>query len=221
MFEEVKSSTQKIERYVPSRSSAGITELVVYDLLSPGNRFLDVGCGYGNLARLAKSKFKETYGVDLHARATSRTINFMECDAERGLPFFDACFDSVVCVSVIQYVVNPSKLFKEIGRVLKIGGELIVETPNFAWLPYRTQLLFGKIPVAGYYTTIYHIFTKSSLCRLLESNGFEVDHLSCGGKLRRIRRYGLSLLSSDIVAKCHKTGRTSDDLLVEMLYGKA
>jgi methionine biosynthesis protein MetW len=201
---------------VPSR------ELVVYDLLSPGNRFLDVGCGDGNLVRLAKSKFKETYGVDLHARATSRLIHFIECDVEHRLPFFDACFDSVTCVDVLRYLVNPSKLLNEIGRVLKIGGELIVQTPNFAWLPYRIQLLFGKIPIAGhtYGLTNYHIFTKSSLCRLLDSRGFEVDHVLCSGKLKRIRRFGMSILSSDIVAKCHKTGRRTYDLLVEILYGK-
>jgi methionine biosynthesis protein MetW len=186
--------------------------------LQVGNRFLDVGCGDGDLLGLAKSKFEVTYGVDLNVRSTSKLMPFIQCDIGSGLPFVDACFDSVTCVSVLQYLVNPSKVLKEIGRVLRIGGKLIIVEPNIGWLPYRIQLLFGKIPIAGYYHGTYHTFTKSSLCRLLASRGFE--GLLCSGKFRAIRRFWLSLLSSDIVAKCRKTDQTTNDMLIEILYGK-
>lgn len=68
-------------------------------------------------------------------------------------------------------------LLKEIHRVLKLSGIFIMQVPNIAWILYRVQLLFGKLPTTG---GVYlgadwehlHNFAKITLCRLLTENRF-------------------------------------------------
>lgn len=162
----------------------------VYNSLpSDKERLLDVGCGDGDFIFMAKDKFKECYGVDVSSlrierakkRAKERSdrdnIHLYKCDVDEELPFSDSFFDAVSCIAVLEHVLNPPNVVEKIHRVLKPGGIFIVQVPNIAWILYRIQLLFGKLPKTGgvYLGTDWehlHNFTKSTICQLLTGKGF-------------------------------------------------
>lgn len=195
---------------------------VTYGLLDPGQRFLDIGCGFGLLVTMAKAKFDEVYGIDFCASDIDRAkksienrvdkgrIHFLNRDVEKGLPFDDSSLDAVSCVSVLEHIFSPPILLDEIRRVLKPGGQFIVQVPNFAWFPHRLQLLFGKMPMTGGTDELgidwlhVHNFTESDLRRFLESKSFKVVRKSSSGAFARHRRWWLSFLSADIIMKTIK-----------------
>lgn len=192
-------------------------EQAVYNLLPSGYRFLDVGCGVGNLVLMAKSNFGEVYGVDIsktrimkaQSKSQNKHIHFLQCDVQKGLPFGDASFDAVACVSVFQYILNPSSLIDELRRVLKVQGTLVAEVPNFAWLPYRLQVLLGKLPIIGEVDKFgmpwaLRNFTLSILLKLLENKGFKIICLSSSGIFAKCRNWWPSLLGGDLIIRSRK-----------------
>jgi methionine biosynthesis protein MetW len=192
---------------------------VVKRLLPAGKeKLLDMGCGSGNFLLTVKDSFDECYGIDISAARISlakqkakncKTLNFFEGDIDEKLPFSDLFFDVVTANAVIEHVFNPPNVLTEIHRILKANGVVIIVVPNFAWLPNRIQLLFGKLPSTGgvyLYSDWEHLhnFTKSILCELLDAKGFEVKSISCCGVFGKYRRYWASLLGGDFVIKAHK-----------------
>jgi 2-polyprenyl-6-hydroxyphenyl methylase/3-demethylubiquinone-9 3-methyltransferase len=51
------------------------------------------------------------------------------------LPFDNADFDYVVCTEVIEHIVEPQRALRELARVLRPGGMLVITTPNRVWHP--------------------------------------------------------------------------------------
>jgi len=208
---------RKLKRFEVNRYQA------VYDLLLTDKRarLLDVGCGDGDFIFMAKDKFKECFGVDVsqlrieRAKERSKTmhggdnVHFDVCDVDEGLPFPHSFFDVVTCIAVLEHLFNPPKVVQEINRVLKRGGTFIVQVPNIAWLPYRFQLLLGKLPKTGgvYLGSDWehlHNFTKSTICQLLTEKGFEIKTVLCSGIFHEIRKFYISVLAADIIVKALK-----------------
>ncbi len=100
---------------------------------------LDAGCGDGALSGYVHRHLKcRTVGVDTSdlaiflARAETAKRGY-DCRFERidgyAYPFEDAAFDAAFCSDVIEHVADPQALLREISRVLKPGGRLIISTP--------------------------------------------------------------------------------------------
>lgn len=51
------------------------------------------------------------------------------------LPFQDGEFDAVLCFETVEHMPEPDKFMKELARVVKTGGEVILTTPNILWEP--------------------------------------------------------------------------------------
>jgi SAM-dependent methyltransferase len=66
------------------------------------------------------------------------------------LPYRDASFDLITCTEVIEHVEHYRRTFREIFRILKPGGTLVVTTPNVLNLRSRIRyLLFGFFSLFG------------------------------------------------------------------------
>jgi SAM-dependent methyltransferase len=63
-----------------------------------------------------------------------------------SLPFGDASFDLVICTEVLEHLLWPQNLLREVVRVLRPNGSLIASVPNIASLSYRVAWLMGRIP---------------------------------------------------------------------------
>jgi methionine biosynthesis protein MetW len=115
------------------------------------NRILDIGCGDGSFIIKFK-KYCETFGVDISQNAVKMAkeagINAYEVDvSSQRLPFRDEYFDIVYMGDVIEHLTNPDFAIKEVARVSKRNGFLVLSTPNLAHWLNRLLLLLGKQPL--------------------------------------------------------------------------
>jgi ubiquinone/menaquinone biosynthesis C-methylase UbiE len=99
-------------------------------------KFLDVGCGVGTVARLVSSgdsKIKP-YGIDVSENFVKKAQvgkgNFRVFDGKK-IPFKNGSFDVVGCFTVLEHVENTVQILREIVRVTKPGGRIIVAGPSF------------------------------------------------------------------------------------------
>ena len=116
-----------------------------------GAHVLDVGCGDGVMLRhLQSDKACSGYGIEIAddelLQSTRRGINVLQIDMEKGLGLFgDNSFDTVLCLSSLQMMQHVEALLRDIVRV---GVEVIVSFPNFAYWPHRMALARGRMPVS-------------------------------------------------------------------------
>ena len=113
-------------------------------LRHPDCSLLDVGCGWE--ARLLKSVepyVKRGVGIDFKAPsiATPKLTTITATLADR-LPFSDAEFDVVTLLAVLEHLSQPRAMVKEIARVLKPGGQVILTVPSLAAKPVLEFLAY-------------------------------------------------------------------------------
>lgn len=123
---------------------------LIAELVPPGSRVLDLGCGSGELlAHLMQAKGCTGYGVEIDdanvLACAQRGVNVVQLNLEDGLALFeDRSFDVVLQLQTLQHLRNTEKMLRETARVGRIG---IVSFPNFAHWPNRLAVLRGRMPV--------------------------------------------------------------------------
>jgi ubiquinone/menaquinone biosynthesis C-methylase UbiE len=148
------SVPENYERYlVPSIFASWADDLVERAALLPGECALDVACGTGIVARFAARKLGNIGNVTgLDASAPMLTaaraaaieeglvVEWREGSAQE-LPFADAAFDVVLCQQGLQFFPDKSSALREMNRVLRPGGRLVLSvwgpierSPGFAVL---------------------------------------------------------------------------------------
>jgi ubiquinone biosynthesis O-methyltransferase len=119
------------------RVTDALEQDLILDLIGPpaGRRILDVGCGDGVLAVELASRGATVTGIDAspemivaaRRRASRKKQNIEFVVAEAGaLPFGAESFDAVVAVAVLCFVERPSTSLRDMGRVLRPGGRLVI-----------------------------------------------------------------------------------------------
>lgn len=107
--------------------------------------FLDIGSGDGELIGLLRKNFRiESAACDYTDRIMKLPEQRVEIvDLNRdALPYIDGQFDLVTMTEVVEHIEEHRRIFREIFRVLKPGGLLIVTTPNLLNLKSRLRFLF-------------------------------------------------------------------------------
>ncbi|HIG27809.1 MAG TPA: class I SAM-dependent methyltransferase [Verrucomicrobiales bacterium] len=95
---------------------------------------LDVGCGTGQVIRRLKEKSIHAFGVDVSQPNIERAKKISDtCSLYDGkiLPFEEDEFDSAGALNVLEHVEQPEDFIKEMIRVVKPGGKIILSSPNF------------------------------------------------------------------------------------------
>jgi 2-polyprenyl-3-methyl-5-hydroxy-6-metoxy-1,4-benzoquinol methylase len=98
----------------------------------------------------------------------------------------DASFDAIVMLHVIEHMPDPSANLRELRRLLRPGGMLVVETPRFDSLMFRL-LGHRERSVAACDGHIY-FFTVPTLSRMLQQAGFEPVRIDLVGRTLTVQR---------------------------------
>lgn len=124
---------------------------IIIELIEPGSRVLDLGCGGGELLHLLKTqKNCRVTGIEIDEKAIfkciERGVTVSQGDIDSGLEdYSNKRFDYVILNESLQEVRNPEKVILEACRV---GKKVIVGIPNFCNISARFQVFFmGKVPV--------------------------------------------------------------------------
>jgi len=158
-------------------------------------RFLDVGCGVGELLWAARESGWESEGVDpskefieigrkrldVHGRAMTLE------EAEFPGDYFDA----VTMNGIIEHLYNPFETLKEIHRVLTPGGWLWLDAPNEDGLYMKLGNLYMRIRGKDWVVNLaptfspYHVqgFNPKSLKKIIERAGFSLESLEIFGEV--------------------------------------
>lgn len=159
------------------------TTLRALDLmgLASGCHVLDAGCGIGGTARhLARERGCRVTGIDLTPEyvATARALTdrmglTANCDFHRGsvldLPFADERFDAVVTFHVAMNIADRPRFYRELARVLRLGGRLCV----FDVMKGPAPGMLYPVPWAETHATSFLTSTAETRT-LLEAAGFAV-----------------------------------------------
>ena len=139
----------------------------------PEKTILDAGCGTGAVLKRLGNATRNA-GVDLAPEAISfcherGLTNVQQADIT-ALPFADASFDAVICLSVLcqQRVKDAGDAMRELGRVLRPNGLLLLNLPAFRFLhsPHDVAVMTARR------------FTKNEIRSLLQENGFVIRRLT-------------------------------------------
>lgn len=153
---------------------------LIADMVEPGSRVLDVGCGEGTLLSwLGQHKNVDGRGIELSmagvSAAVAQGLSVIQGDADTDLKDYPAgAFDTVILSQTLQATRAPKDV---LGNMLRIGRRAIISFPNFGHWRVRSGLAIGgRMPVTDtltyewYDTPNIHFCTIRDfleLCRVL------------------------------------------------------
>lgn len=138
-------------------------------------KILDVGCGTSPIAFM----YKNLTGIDIDPRK----IEFMEAKADynqfftmsaENIQFPDSTFSTVLCIEVIEHL-DSRKMMSEISRVLKDDGLLIVATPDYSKILWRSiEAIYNILLPEAYACDHSHGTNPLQVFRLAKKNNLEL-----------------------------------------------
>lgn len=182
-------------------------------------KMLDIGCAGGFLARAMGTKWKgELTGIErdyswMSAEGIKRYKKIYWIDVEKKniadvLRRKDRNFDAIVTADILEHLKNPRKTLKEIKKVLRPGGYLIVSLPNGNYLPVLIiRLIFPRFRMSKgpLDRTHKHFYTLNSAKKMLQNNHFEVVKVQTTPPPLELifRKFNRTIFFQTIYNACH------------------
>lgn len=159
--------------------------LLIAEMVTPGARVLDIGCGDGTLLRLlAEKRGVDGRGIELSQAGVNSCVaqglSVIQGDADADLVYYpDLAFDFAILSQTIQATYSPRHVLEQL---LRIGKRAVVSFPNFGHWRVRAQLLFGgqmpqtdNLPDRWYDTPNIHLCTIKDFLGLCKDVGARVE----------------------------------------------
>lgn len=112
---------------------------------APGEKVLELGCGNGKTAAALLAEGASVIGIDQSMQALVRCVlsvpalkgSLVQGDV-RSIPFRDGCFDTVVCIHVLEHLAQEGRrtAVKEMFRLLRPGGRLLFQAFSISDMRY-------------------------------------------------------------------------------------
>lgn len=165
---------------------------------NPRDKILDVGCGDGFYLHLLSNlgvKSLTLVGVDVDNNALKsarknlkgKKVKLIKVDLMDKLPFKSSLFDKIIMSEVCEHLADDVKALKEIKRVLKRGGTLVITVPNqnypFLWDPVNWILehFFDTHIKSGFWAGIWNqhlrLYKPEEIKKVINKVGFKIEKI--------------------------------------------
>jgi len=180
------------------------------------DKVLDVGFGKGDVLNYISKKTDFSYGIDVSkknidiaSKLLSKKVNLSLQDINNKTNFSNNFFEIILLTDVIEHIIDRYSLMKELKRILKKDGIIVIVTPNIAKIKSRIRLLLGEYPYTAESKSdaedllIYdggHIqwFTFKTLTELAKQFNLKIIKSFGYGRFGRLHNIYPSLLSGSI-----------------------
>ena len=173
---------------------------LIADMVAPGSRVLDVGCGDGALlAHLVHTKGVDGRGIELSMDGVKFCVNHglsvIQGDADTDLKDYPSdAFDYVILSQTLQAMRAPREVLLDLVR---IGKHAVISLPNFGHWRIRAWLLFfGQMPVTQrlghqwWNTPNIHLCTITDFVGLCRDLGIVIEDTVILDRFDRVRGHG-------------------------------
>ncbi len=167
-----------------SNARADFVDRLAFD---PTASILEVGCGTGATGALALSEGRcgSYTGVELFEAAASeaRTVltNVITGNVETlDFPWQAASFDALILSEVLEHLVEPRQVVKNMSRFIRPGGLVLASSPNISHWRVVRELALGRFEMADqgvFDRTHLRWFTPSTFVEMFEDAGFKVEEV--------------------------------------------
>ena len=163
---------------------ARLDHLLVADMVEPGSRVLDVGCGDGELLKLLETRGVDGRGIELSSEGVNECVAkglaVIQGNADTDLADYpDDAFDYVILSQTLQATQHPRLVIEHLLRIARHG---VVSFPNFGHWRIRLQIMFrGRMPMTAnlpdtwYDTPNIHFCTIKDFRELCDTVGAKME----------------------------------------------
>ncbi|MFO0295641.1 MAG: methionine biosynthesis protein MetW [Rhodospirillales bacterium] len=185
------------------RANIRVDLQLIAEMIPPGSRVLDIGCGDGELLDyLVHVRQADGRGMEISQAGVNNCVahglSVIQGDADTDLKDYPSdAFDYVILSQTLQATFDPREVLRQLVR---IGRRAVVSFPNFGAWHIRLKLLWsGKMPVtesydvAWYETPNIHLCTIDDFAELCADVGIAIERgmvLDAGGRPRALRAPG-------------------------------
>lgn len=184
---DVATAADSQDVYNQLYSEAGISQSRsfyqwMYDKLAlqPGDVYLDISCGRGELTHLAQAAGIEAHGLDLsfaalrQGRTVDGTRHLLVGNAER-LPYASGRFSVVSNIGSLEHFLDMKTAVRETARILQANGRAIILVPNTFSLLTNIWIAFRQGRTSIDDQPIQRYAARYEWQQLLEENGLRVE----------------------------------------------
>ena len=165
----------KLSQYIPKEKGVNI---------------VDFGCGKGEMIGAMKKINPNAHymGLDVSLTALEYAnkkyigVSFKKIEDGGPLPVSDGFADLVFTSEVVEHIYDTNNAFRELGRITKRGGAILLTTPHHGFIKNLMLVLFGFDTHFSPTGPHVRFFTNKSLFALLEKNGFEIQKFGYYGR---------------------------------------
>lgn len=98
--------------------------------IRPDDKMLDIGCNKGDFVKYFQQFAPQTFGIDVNKEAIKEKVTYnVFCQSGDNILFDDGFFDKIYISGVLEHIERDGLVIKEIDRVLKPNGKLLIIYP--------------------------------------------------------------------------------------------